>query len=296
MFGRQRVVWSLVALFVGTNAIGLMLSQSRQQAEAATNKELLRIKGLQGDALSKWHNARVTPVDSPDCRRALSELGPASVLALPLGARQLDKESLADETLADLEDTLAELLSAFRRGKPSDVISYMRSRGESLAEPSIDRIRDYLTSRFGFTEAELSAKTSEEIFKLCWEVDNVEPAFESLLPDQSGINFFEVSQNASELLSDTSKFSNADFEVWRWRSVSHHNFANPTDSLDSQLASHGSVQVADARLIVKHRGGGVHSTCPYLIRFWYSNSRQKWIPHSFVQIRTSRDVPRGLFF
>lgn len=286
----------LAILFVGTNLAGLVVSHQRRNAEAATNAFLMELKGKQGKEFKLWHDADVTPIGSSVCNQGLSCLGVAKELPVPTEGQAIAKEDLDPAVVEELNDTVRDLLLAYKKGRPVHIVNYMRTRDETLSSKSVARMKKYLFEHFGFQHADLEGKSDEEIYSLCWDVDSTDPAFDALLVEKCGISFWTISDEATVTISNQEEFGSQDYDLWRWRTMCDDNFSNQSDTIDEQVSKSGDVKVADVRLVVKHRGAAIHSICPYVIRFWYSNTREKWIPCLFQQIRTSRDIPEHVYF
>jgi hypothetical protein len=295
---KQRLLaWGVGTCFAIANVVGLVLTQHRRQTEAATHRRLMELKGRQGDALAMWHSEPAVPLRSQACIRSLRELALTDKLDAPRGASDLTWSELGNHATTNLVEALYGLLAAYKEGTAASLITYMRTRGESLSTAGVGRLTEYLIDQRGYKVSDFANKSLSHRFAQCWDAYGGAPGWEALIAADSGIRIWKSNEVDSELLSSATQFDRFDARLWQRMGHRYHNFANADgDSLERQLATVGEVTVADARLVIKHAGPGVHSICPYAVRFWYSNARQQWIPHLLLQFRTSGDIPHGLIF
>ena len=296
--GKAIFAWLCGTLFVGINILGIGLSHHRRKAEAAVNQRLQQVKGKQGEVLAKWHSDDPVPLRSVRCRTILAGLTTADELDIPEQASPLARTHLEGTVANDLTAALADLVVAYQRGTLSALVDYMESREQSLAPAAVERIRNYLVDRHGYQQKALAALAPLAQMQKFWDVFEVAPNWEALIAKDSSVHLWQASQvELLEAVNDPEDFDDYDARLWMRRAHIFHNFANAADDdLEKEFERSGSVRVADARLVIKHKGEGVHSICPYAIRFWYNTALQKWIPHLMLQFRTSADIPTRLIF
>lgn len=251
-----------------------------------------------GEQLLKWHADDPLLLSSMECRDALANLKPGDELEVPRDAVRLTRDDLGADLSQDLARTLHEFVSAYHEGTLSALCEYMETRLETIFPKTADQFGAYLVDKHGYDHATQLASLSEmDLVQEFWNVRNTAPDWEYLIPNDSGIQIWQSVKQTHETLSDPLRFGNHDASLWGRRANIHHNFANPDgDNLEAELARSQKIIVADARLVIKHKVDGVHSICPYVVRFWYSTKRQRWIPHMLLQFRTSLDIPRRLIF
>lgn len=296
MIHSKLVSWAICIAFVALNLVGFGISRHRRQQESEMQRRMNERMGRQGVALERWHSVTPIAINTSTFRAALHRLKPSDRPTVE-GTVRLSRDELSSEQASDLMNAVHGLAAAYRSGKPSSLIQYMSTRQEELQEDAVGSLRRYLIERHGFTEDEFSGLGVDEQFEMFWDVLGVAPEWRSFIAEHSDIALFRSTGNATtEAFSDTAQISGEDVELWQHVAARHHHFGNPGDKLDTQLASENGATFADVRLVVKHNGKGMHTICPYTVRFWYSEQRECWVPHLLAQFRTSRDIPRKLLF
>ena len=126
----KAINWALLTAFLSLNLVGFGLSHRRRQAEAATQRWLMELKGRQGDALARWHAADSIPIESSLCKGAIGNLK-ATPAAADHGEAQISLSAdLADDKAKKLTNAIHGLALAYRRGTPTALLKCMKSRGE----------------------------------------------------------------------------------------------------------------------------------------------------------------------
>lgn len=288
--------WTIGIVFVAANVLGLGMSHHRRQTEAAMHRHRAQLRGRQIDALTTWHGSHSVSLRSNDCLNAIRKLGSATELQPPVVATDLSWDEMPTKQSHDLAKAIHGLMVAYQQGSAKHLIKYMASRDENLTAQNVEILRDYLVQRHGFEETELEQLNLEQQFTMFWEAYGVTPDWKAFVPEESGIRIWNSDAATAEMLSETTELSKTDTNLWLFRGDRRHNFSNPESTLESHLADEGNITVADVRLIIEHKGKGVHTICPYVARFWYSTEREKWIPHLLTQYRTSDEIPSNLLF
>ena len=296
MIHSRLVTWTICGSFVAMNLVGFWLSHHRRHEEAEQRRRLVELQGRQGEALERWHLASPVAIESAASLSAIQRFAVSSRPVID-GADRLDRSQITKEQKRDLSRAIHGLAVAYRRGTSRSLIQYMGTRDEKLKEEAVARLRDYLVAQHGFTEAEVGGLDPSRQFEMFWDIVGVAPGWDSLIPEDSGITIYRCGRNvAEESLSATSQISHRDAALWQHVAKRFHHFGNDEDDLELHLASENGATFADVRLVVKHNGKGMHTICPYTVRFWYSEQRECWVPHLLAQFRTSRDIPRKLLF
>ncbi len=285
--------WTIVTAFLALNLVGFGLSAKRRQAEAATQRWLMELKGRQGDVLARWHAADSIPIESALCKGAIRDM---QLKYDPSGNADGSYTELDDRQADKLADAIHDLASAYRRGTARALMKYMGSRGEKLNPIDVAKFTSYLVEKHGLDSSELEALNLEQQFVTFWDAYGISPEWKAVVPKESSVHVWTCHSESSESISEPSQMDGVTAELWQRRGVRHHNFENTDDTAEMNLAMHGNVTIADVRLVIQHTGEGVHTICPYTVRFWYSQQRQDWIPHLLFQFRTSRDIPEEVLF
>lgn len=296
MSKRKVINWTIGTCFIAINVIGIGLSHQRRRAEAIMQQRIDAWHGQQAHALAAWNSYDPISIESKTCLRAIRQLGKSEVLQSPVPANELAWEDLSKGDANDLARAVHGLMLAYRRGGVQHLMKYMESREEFLAENHVKKLRRFMVKEHGFHEKELGQLDLEEQLSMYWDVYEVTSAWKGFVPEDSGIRIWQSESASPESLSEAAQLSTADMNLWKRRTACRHNFANSTDSLASHLQTHPNVRFADVRLVIEHAGKSMRTICPYVVRFWYSAEREKWIPHLFAQYSTSQDIPSTMLF
>lgn len=296
MLNWKLINWTIGICFVGLNILGIGLSHHRRQAEAASQRSRLELRSRQADQLALWHGSPTLSFGDSTCTDVIRHLGQSPELEAMASGDDIGWEGLTNDEAKDLTTAIYDLMQAFRKDGAKHVMNYMRTRGETLDAGKIGQIRDYLVKRHGLVEEEFAQRSLQEQFVLYWDALDSRTGWKAFIPEYSGIRIWTSDSVTSELLGDVSTLCESDRFLWQFRTERYHNFAHPTDTPSAHLAKYGEAKVADVRLVVEHDGKGVHTICPYAIRFWYSAERDKWVPHLLAVYPTSRDIPNSLLF
>lgn len=293
---RKVANWTIGICFVAANILGIGLSHHRRSSDASMQRHLRELQGLQAKRIAAWEAADPLSLESNACTEAIRQLAPAEELASPVAARELQWDDLPASEANDLAKAVRGLMRVYRRGGAEHLINYMDSREESLTEENVQKLRNYLVTKHGFNDDELKQRSLEEQFSMFWDIYGVTPNWKAFVPEQSGIRIWQSHSATPESISEPEQLSESDTNLWQHRAEMRHNFTNEVDTLSSQISNQGEVKFADVRLIIQHDGKSVHKTCPYVVRFWYSAERAKWVPHLLAQYRTSSDISSELLF
>lgn len=282
---------------IALNVVGVGLSLHRRQARASLQQNLLSNQTEQARQLAAWHEAKTLPIRSSGaCTEAIKTLGPAPEIDCPLGMTERHADELPSEQWEDLVHAVHGLMRAYERDRASDLVQYMKSRGELLSEAHVQRYRERLIEHYGWSEQDLGKLTLEQQFIKYWHEENVKSLWSEFVPEHSGIRIWQSDAASLDQIDAQAELGASDASLWLARSERFHNFKNDSDAPIAELDRTGRVLIADVRLVVKHRGQGIHTICPYAVRFWYSSERQQWIPRLLSQFATSRDIPKDLLF
>jgi len=296
MANSKTINWAILIGFLALNLVGFGLSHKRRQAEAASQRWLMEIKGRQGDALAKWHAADSIPIESSMCKGAIRKLKVVNDGLVLNESSNAIRPTLNSKQTDKLTDAIFGLAKAYRRGTSAALLNYMDAHEEKLNTISVGKFTDYLVEKHGLDRGELAQLSLEQQFSTFWEAYNVTPEWKAIVAQESNIHIWKCDADSGESISEPSQLDGVTSELWQRRGVRHHNFENANDTVAENLAMHGAVMIADVRLVVQHTGEGVHTICPYTVRFWYSEQRQDWVPHLLLQFRTSQDIPDKILF
>lgn len=292
----KTINWAILTAFLALNLVGFGLSHKRRQAEAATQRWLMELKGRQGDALAKWHAADSIPIESSLCKGAIRNLRSTHEVAGLSEETIAPAPTLSEKQSGKLTNAIHGLAMAYRRGTPTALLNYMRARDEELNPNDVRKLTNYLVEKHGLDATKLEQLSLEQQFATFWDVYGITPEWKSIVAHESNIHVWTCDATFSESISEPSQLDGVTAELWQRRGIRRHNFENPEDSIATNLDKHGDVTIADVRLVIEHTGEGVHTICPYTVRFWYSQQRQDWVPHLLLQFRTSRDIPDEILF
>ena len=295
MSQRNGFNWILCGGFVALNLVGFGLTHQRRLAETEMRREMMELRARRSDALEEWHLEESIPINTPACQRALGDLKRAEEALPVIGASPLSMDELSADVSRDLTKAIHGLMSAYRTGTPKALINYMESRGETLDEQCLAKLVDYLIENHGFKPEEVEQLSRRQQFEMSWDAFGIDPTWRALVASHSSITLWDCDKTSADTLSRHEGLDGGDVKLWRRRGIRYHNFSNSDDRISDQSETSG-VKVADVRMLIKHKGKGARSICPYSVRFWYSDARKQWVPHLMVQFKTSSDITHRLMF
>jgi hypothetical protein len=215
----------------------------------------------------------------------------------------------------DLDSAVTGLLQAYRDATPDAVIKYMSDRGK-IVDPGLRkrveqaaRRRAERAKRKGVepTEVqepaiELEKLTDEGVYRRIWNESKSNAHWSGLVADSSCRQFWDgknVPFNRVRSLNQnfvtgalTKPMEQADYLVHLLRGVmsGQHNFVSTAGSLEDAHTSGAQVLLCDVQLIIELDESFSHDKIPYLVRFWFNDSLQKWQPISKLCFTSS---PKG---
>jgi hypothetical protein len=252
------------------------------------------------DLIAKWNRDPVIDLDSTELRSAVESLPEADCILLPEGAIAIGSAALPQPVRQDLDTAVLGLLQASRDATPDAVLKYMGGRGK-VVDPGLRKRMGPMLVKRGITDVE--KLTDEDVYRTMWTTLKADPHWSGLVADSSCRQFWDGKKAAfnrvrsfnqnfvhGALIKPTMEQAEYLAHLLRGSTSGPHNFVSTKGSLENAHKSGAPVVLCEVQLVIELDESFARSKAPYLIRFWFNDTLQKWQPISKLRFNSS---PKG---
>ncbi|MEK6261625.1 MAG: hypothetical protein AABP62_23750 [Planctomycetota bacterium] len=288
---KRNLIVVVFLVFIAANISVLFFLQSRPIStaltDAARNNQARHAAAT--SRLSQWHSKGVVRLAADhDFERVIKSI-------VSQNCQQSDSSpiTLTDDQTDNLHQAVIGLINVYSTNQPQALIDYMSSRTEKIDPKSVAGLRNILTKELAIDSGIAAEMTDDDVLKSYFELAKVNSHWSAIIDGEGCTQIHSVStNNLKDVLQSLGKTDRTTFSNVN---TFHHIFSGKR-AFGEELASAGSVLLADVHFVVEYDQTFDSAHEPYYFRLWYDNSSRLWRPLQLVTIRTESSAPIMLVF